>query len=211
MRLGRVISARAMATAASRQGGDARVRAFLSKHGISTERWGTGTAKSAASLAREVDAGETTLVEHGGLPRRRLRVARLLVRDVSGTRVLVEAKQVLPDGRERRRQCLPSEKLLEGESAAAAALRCVREELGSALPDGGDGVARVVEGSASTRHVEADSQSYPGLVTLYEFITLQVEVDGLQQGGGFETTEPTPDGVLTSFWEWREELPPEPS
>jgi hypothetical protein len=50
--------------------------------------------------------------------------------------VLYEERQVLPDGRERRRNLPVSEKLLGGEGWREAALRAVREELGPALPAG---------------------------------------------------------------------------
>jgi hypothetical protein len=50
--------------------------------------------------------------------------------------VLTEARQWLPDGRERERGLPLSEKLLAGEGWREGAVRAVAEELGSALADG---------------------------------------------------------------------------
>lgn len=49
--------------------------------------------------------------------------------------VLVEQRQVLPDGRERTRNLPLAEKMIGGEPWRAAVLRAVSEELGSALKD----------------------------------------------------------------------------
>jgi hypothetical protein len=129
--------------------------------------------------------------------------------------VLVEASQVLPDGRTRTRNLLPSEKMLAGEAWQGAARRAVAEELGSALPSPHDSEALVLldEASHAVRAVAQASMSYPGLRTEYEVNSARVGVDALPQDGdceeGFTTTEPREEGQLLTHWAWRAEAPPQ--
>ena len=75
-------------------GGDtASLATWLKTNGVDADRYGKNNAKGLADLKLEVDLGESTLeVGPGGVPRRNVRVLRLLIRDDAG-RTLVEATQ----------------------------------------------------------------------------------------------------------------------
>ena len=126
---------------------------------------------------------------------------QLRIRDSRG-RTLVEAKQVLPDGRVRRRGLLLSEKRVRGEAWAEAARRGIAEELGCAAP----GAVTLDEASHRVRAVRRDSMSYPGLTTMYEVHTAEAAVAGLPEES-FETRETRPGGELRTTWEWHEQPP----
>lgn len=126
---------------------------------------------------------------------------QLRIRDSRG-RTLVEAKQVLPDGRVRRRGLLLSEKRVRSETWAEAARRGIAEELGSAAP----GAVALDEASHRVRTVRKDSMSYPGLTTMYEVHTAEAAIAGLPDES-FETSEPRPGGELRTTWEWHEQAP----
>jgi hypothetical protein len=129
------------------------------------------------------------------------------VRDARG-RILVEASQVLPDGRTRSRSLLLSEKMIAGEAWQGAARRGISEELGSVL--GAAPSITLAEGSHAVRAVRKDSQSYPGVLTVYEVSSADAHVEGLPEADRFTTTEPRPPtGQLVTHWEWRE-TPPAP-
>ena len=84
----------AASSSSSWTGGDtASLATWLKTHGVDADRYGKNNAKGLADLKLEVDLGESTLeVGPGGVPRRNVRVLRLLIRDDAG-RTLVEATQ----------------------------------------------------------------------------------------------------------------------
>lgn len=137
------------------------VVALLRKHGVSTETWGTGSAKTLGHLVSEVIEGETTLVEDeaGNL----VRVVSILYVNVlfaapNRTLRLREDRQVFADGRERRRTLEGSlaEKLKAGEEADDRAVsRALQEELGTSR------VLKIADCGITL--VEQDSPSFPGL------------------------------------------------
>lgn len=158
--------------------------------------WGRGDAKDADDLWREVQAGDCAL-EPG--PVRLVRVVEVHVE--RGGRVLVEAEQVLADGRVRPRARRPSEKMRPDEPPRAAALRCLAEEMGIEP-------ARVELGrSHPPRIEEAGSISYPGLLTRYTLFRVEAAVAGLPEGP-FTTAEAGPDApgdrdpVRLHRWAW---------
>lgn len=184
---------------------------WLRAHGVDPLSWGDGISKSLEQLLDEVDDGESLLTVEGGRALRSVRVVSVAVRAPGSSRVLVEAKQTFPDGRERCRNVLLAEKLIGSEPPVAAARRGVSEELGSAFSSKGSLLApeRVVVDEDSlqtfvTSHPSA--VSYPGLPCRYTLTRVNATVAGLPWGP-FSTTEPRPGGVLRTHWEWRDEPP----
>ncbi|KAI8470363.1 MAG: hypothetical protein J3K34DRAFT_260047 [Monoraphidium minutum] len=136
------------------------LEAWLAAHGVPTAEYGVGTAKSVADLFEEVQKGESVLQLVEGAPTRAVSVLSLLITNDAG-QVLTEARQRLPDGRERARGLPLSEKMLPGEGWRQAAARAVAEELGSALPPGWRTQFELREGSHATSLRRLASPSYP--------------------------------------------------
>ena len=187
------------------------LRQMLTSRGVDVSRWGTGNAKSVASLLEEVTSNETTLrLDDTNAVTRELHVMQVAVRDPRHQdRVLVEASQILPDGRERRREVLLAEKMIAGEPWQDAAMRGIAEELGSIL---GDVLyVRLKEDTHSVRTAAHESPSYPGLATQYTIHRVDADVEGLPTDvDSFTTEEPRPGGKqLVTHWEWRRDIPPD--
>jgi hypothetical protein len=193
-----------------RDDSEAELRDLLTSRGVDVSRWGTGNAKTCASLLEEVTSNETTLRldDTNNTVTRELHVIQVAVRDSRHSdRVLVEASQILPDGRERRREVLLAEKMIAGEQWQDAAVRGIAEELGSIL---GDVLyARLKEETHSVRTAAHASPSYPGLSTHYTIHRVDADVEGLPTDvDKFETVEPRAGGTtLVTHWEWRSEIP----
>jgi len=200
----------ASATTQWRGESEDELRQLLTSHGVDVSAWARGNAKTVASLFTEVQEKETTLLVSGGTVTRQLTVMQVAVRDPRHKdRVLVEASQVLPDGRERRREVLLAEKMIDGEDWQDAALRGIAEELGSVL---GDALhVRLRTESHAVRTAAHDSPSYPGIRTEYTIHRVDADVEGLPVDvDGFETREPRPGGKeLLTRWEWRMDIPPD--
>jgi len=138
---------------------------LLEAAGINVQEWGAGKSKTVRHLLDEVNVGEISLeVQSEGLLRR-VQVVGITVTSVAGgsPQILKEDRQVFTaNGRERRRTLDSSvaEKMQPGEDPVAAARRGLQEELGISNP------VELVAAGVRTRGPE-DSQSYPGLSTLY--------------------------------------------
>lgn len=183
----------------------AALRAWLHERGVPTDAWGVAaSAKSVEDLFGEIAAGESAMLQVCGCALRSVRVVSLTLAaprrpsPSSPPLVLAEACQVLPDGRVRKRGLLPlSEKMRAGEGWVEAALRGVREELGSAAaaaraaaggPPGATAAAApapppgLVALDLPTHSVELgparEAASYPGLPTLYEVHRARGELSG---------------------------------
>jgi 8-oxo-dGTP pyrophosphatase MutT (NUDIX family) len=172
-----------------------QLESWLRSQRIDVDAWGRGGSKTVATLWAELQRGESELQE---APIRRLvSVVRVIIR--RGNRVLVEVAQELDDGRRRYRLQAPSEKLRPGEKPAAAAIRCLEEELGVAARD-----VRLDRGSTRQWQRERQSVSYPGLCTSYRFFSVEANVRGLPDRP-FSTREKEPgpgEPVHRHFWEW---------
>lgn len=173
------------------------LRRWLGTRDIDFGRWGEESAKSVADLWLELENGETRLVDDP--PRRLVHVVQVIIR--RGEKILVETAQEFGDGRHRARYRPPSDKMRTGETPREAAVRCLHEELGllprhvTLLPAG-----RVPES------VTADSPSYPGLLTLYTFHTLEAIVNGLPEGEFWRENaafDGEGDPVRRHRWDWR--------
>ncbi|XP_047328184.1 uncharacterized protein LOC124931699 [Impatiens glandulifera] len=143
--------------------------------------WGVkpGT-KNVHNLWLELSEGETSLADSTP-PVRTVEV--VIVRVIGKhNRILVESHQELSDGSIRNR-CRPlSEKMKPGESFEFAAVRAVKEELGSAIPIFEDGVTvRIVPDSYLQKVEERLSLSYPGLPAHYILHSVDAWVDGLPE------------------------------
>ena len=101
----------------------AELEELLQRHGLDVSGWGQGAAKSVEQLHSEVQKGETKLTFKEGRVLRYMHAARMRITLPGSAQVLYEAKQILPNGAERRRDDLPGEKMRPGEDAEAAALR----------------------------------------------------------------------------------------
>ncbi|CAN6480513.1 unnamed protein product [Victoria cruziana] len=173
--------------------------------------WGLkpGT-KNVTNLWLELSHGETVL-EDTIPPRRTVNVATVNIRNPAGD-VLIESHQELSDGSVRSR-CRPlSEKMRAGESIREAAVRAVREELGSVLvsPHG----VRVLMDSYNRKIEERDSASYPGMPACYILHSVDAVIEeGLPEGEFFTQEEDEYAGsggevaegavnVRKHFWKW---------
>lgn len=167
----------------------------LAAAGIDTTRWGQDNAKTVDDLAREVANGESILQND---PLRRIvHVTQVLIaRDKS---VLVETAQEFADGRVRRRNNMPSEKMLPHEDPIAASIRCLEEELGL---DAEQLLGPPTHTNSSQKIIE--SPSYPGLTTEFTMHQVRVETDALP-ADSFSTpnlAHADGDPVVASHWAW---------
>ena len=134
---------------------------MLKKHNVSYQSWGTGSSKTLAHLEREINEGETILVEESGKLYRLTSVMHVRVFHKNNERELVlrEDRQEFTSGRIRTRPDLKgsvAEKLKVGESNHENVVRrALEEELGVKYTSN----IRVLE----TTTEETDSPSYPGL------------------------------------------------
>jgi 8-oxo-dGTP pyrophosphatase MutT (NUDIX family) len=140
------------------------LRNYLTGHNIQVDNWGKGSAKTLEHLLKEINEGETVLVEKGDELLREIKVASITVlyEKDGETYVLSEKEQVFSGGRKRERtkpKGSLSEKFKSNEEPNAAAKRAIQEELGIV----GD-INLTYDGEA----VEiGESQSFPGLKTSY--------------------------------------------
>lgn len=176
---------------------------MLRRAGIPLQSWGRGEAKTLGELWRELRVGDCELGEHDGRLERRVRVVQVEIRRPTGdggTVVLVEAEQVLADGRRRRRGLLPAEKMRLDEEPVVGALRCMAEELGVEEAD------VHVDADGITEHAsQQTSPSYPGLETRYVFYRVPVRCDVLPDHDW--VGEETGDAVTRHHWQWWAQAP----
>jgi len=181
------------------------LEAALHAHAVDTSDWGSGRFKSAAMLFDELERGETVLrFIAGATVRRWVNVVKVRVRRGDDTLQLIEASQVLPNGKVRTRGMPLSEKMLYREAPLAAAWRGIAEELG--LTGAAEGVTVEVDAASLTQWRErCVSRSFPSLLSNYNLHQFDAVVSGLPEGS-FYTSEPAgirPGGKLLHRWEWR--------
>lgn len=141
------------------------LESFLRERGVPIDTWGHGTAKTIDHLLRELNAGESTLTEAGGVLTRSAAGCLVNVYYFDGIKawLLREDRQVFTDGREKTRADLAGsvgEKLKPGEDPHRGVERALYEELGilDALP--------LIERPGSTKGPKP-SVSFPGLMVVY--------------------------------------------
>ncbi|XP_027333049.1 uncharacterized protein LOC113847914 [Abrus precatorius] len=147
--------------------------------------WGVkpGT-KNVHNLWLELSEGETSLADSTP-PVRTVQVLSVRITGKDG-KFLVESHQELSDGNVRQRGRPLSEKMKPNEVPESAAVRAIREELGSVIGDetGFDlrDIVTIDPNSYQMRVEERDSGSYPGLPGCYVLHTLNATVEGLPEG-----------------------------
>lgn len=170
-----------------------QLRDLLTEQGVDLESWGKGSIKSIDSLWREIQKGESVL---GGTPLcRTINVVQIIIRQ--NKLILFEAKQKMANGNTRNRNWLPAEKMHPDESVHAAAVRGIEEELGVTAEQ-----ITIQELPEQTSSDEQYSPSYPGLLTRYNFFTVEAVVEGLP-AEDFTSQENSPtDPVRVHYWNW---------
>ncbi|XP_050877440.1 uncharacterized protein LOC127081198 [Lathyrus oleraceus] len=145
--------------------------------------WGVkpGT-KNVHNLWLELSQGET-LLEDSNPPIRTVQVVTVRVIGKDG-KVLVESHQELSDGRVRERGRPLSEKMKPNEEPEMAAVRGIKEELGSVIGEETEvcDIVTIDPNSYVMRVEERNSGSYPGLPGCYVLHSLNATVEGLPEG-----------------------------
>jgi ADP-ribose pyrophosphatase YjhB (NUDIX family) len=172
-----------------------QLMAALAEAGIDLRQWGVGAAKTADDLWRELCDGESEL-QGPPLVRVVRGVVQALVRRDDA--LLIEATQVLRDGRIRQRSSPPADKLRPGERYQAAALRCLQEELGVAAT-----AVTLIEESYRCERTTAESISYPGLLSQYTFHIVEARVAALPSGEFWTDERSADDPVARHRWIWQ--------
>ena len=208
---------------------------LLERHGVDTSEWKTGKAKSVENLFGEMQRGEAVLrIDPSGALCRCLNVVKVVILpDLNfpvkthfahaawpGSQVrvcrpenphehLVEAVQVWPDGRQKKRGRLLSETLRPTEEPVEGALRGLLEELGSIATAAN---IEIEEASLTTWRERIDSPSYPTLPSEYTLYQVSARVHGLPSTN-FRTEEACDDtcsteeeGPMVHMWEWRRDV-----
>lgn len=173
------------------------LRQWLVDRGIDLSLWGTGGTKTVEALWTEIAAVETILQD--APPLRILRVTEILIEHDG--KVLYEVEQALRDGRRRRRNHPPTEKICGRESVEETVYRCLSEELGVS-PSQVDGLI-VAQTPTIT---EGASPSYPGLRTRYLLYPVTVAMVGLPNSEFWteESAANQSDLVVRHRWAWVE-------
>lgn len=130
------------------------LREYLESLDVPLGLWGTGKAKTIQHLGKELRKRECTI---NGIVRE---IHTVIVDLCYEGFHLIEICQVFEDGRIRKRNCLPGEKLRIGERPVLGFRRCLREELGMYI---GRGYRGVHQTNADIKLEISDS--YPGLLT----------------------------------------------
>ena len=156
--------------------------AYLSGFGIPISKWGKENAKAVSHLFRELEDGDTELVEEvAGQLIRRVCFVNIEIMGVFNGQLhrLIEEKQVFDEGmpleRVRYRQNLGGavkEKTHLNEEPSVAASRALFEELGI--------VSDVSLTVLNKEEIDRESPSYPGLRTQYRATYFEAELNGDQ-------------------------------
>ena len=168
---------------------------WLNAHSIDTSAWGTRNAKTVDNLWQEIVVGESHFEAKN--PLRHVSVVNIIVR--RDKQILIETAQALRDGRIRRRNRPPAEKIMRGESYLEAATRCLVEELALSAED--------IQLDPTTHRTQAyctESLSYPNLSTHFTLHTIEATVKTLPTND-FRIDHHTQnrfDPVLAHHWAW---------
>ena len=136
---------------------------------IPFREWCQPENKTIEQLYQEILSKETeiTLTEEGLV--RKIRCLRMFIYDLDRDKVLVEGRQVLPNGKVRVLNRVPGEKMIRGEKPEQALARGLLEEL-HLKPKEYDFKLRQVMNRTRI------SASYPGLVTTEDIFSYKVEL-----------------------------------
>ena len=174
--------------------------ALLKANHVPFDTWGTGEAKTFEHLWKEINEGESVLIERDNML---LRIAngstlRVYYKKDSTLLYLKEDRQVFKDGREKKRNLAENmsigEKLKHGEIPAVCAWRSLAEELGitEKLP---------LTPRPDITRGPVPSVSFPGLHTMYTMYAFDVFLpERWFRPEGY--VEKQPD--KTSYFIWKE-------
>jgi hypothetical protein len=173
---------------------------LLEGHGIDTSKYGKDAAKPLAKLLKECATKRCSfqLDPASGKLQRVVRVCECRFYRTQGgsQRILIEAREQSTDGWEKQKNRLPAKKMFPEDSARDAAENICKQELrvdnfcGMEVVEHKDPIQRVWE-----------SESYPGLESVYITLTATVLLGGLPQQNHF-TTAHIEDPKLSHVWEW---------
>ena len=178
---------------------------LLQHQGVDSRQWGNGRSKGIAELWSEVQSGEAELrLDSSGRVSRCLSVVKVCVRrPEEPNEHLVEALQIFPDGRQRKRGMMLSETLYRHESPLDGAYRGLLEELGTVASASSVDIA---SSSLHTWQEAIESPSYPTLRSVYTLHQLDAVVRGLPSVA-FATEEGGHPGSaqdsMVHVWAWR--------
>lgn len=193
-------------------------RSWLHEASIDTLHWGMARTKSTASLFREIQNKISVLLlepidKFTYRVVRLLRAARVrLKQEFPGNRIryLVEGSQELGEtGQLRYRNMLLSSMMRYGENSFAAAKRSVGKEMQNINMVSGRCIPwRMITAKRDNPQVcveDMESPSFPGLVTRYFFVTVDVKVDKKLPESDFCTVEYLPSMHIATkhYWKWR--------
>ena len=166
----------------------------LTNFGVDISDWGTGNTRSVADFLKELQKQESHLRLYSEGLTRVVRVVKLLIFR-PGNGYLVEAYQILPDGRRRDRQQIPSGKMAAHETVHRAVVREMDEELN---------LTHGVHYDFKLKRIyteEASSKSYPNLRCLYELNECAIELHrDTQIPDGYEAVDKEDGKKLVFFW-----------
>jgi len=169
---------------------------WLEERDIDTAVWGTGTFKSIANLWDEYLKDAVSFADPA---LRIVQVVQVLIQQDG--KILCEVEQEFKNGKCRRRNRPPSEKINRNESSIDAAYRCLDEELGIRPEQ--------VSIMATEGQVEElnSSPSYPGLQTRYLIQRFRADVPGLPKEDFWRenTAAEEDDPVSRHLWAWKEQ------
>ena len=178
---------------------------WLNESGVDVSDWGVGGSKTVKQLWDELQLGDCTVQLKPA--QRIVNVLQLSIR--KGASILLEVEQEFGSGLRRQRQQPPSEKMKPGESCQEAAERCLAEELGVDKT-----MARFDASSCRETTSTAESPSYPGLLTQYNFHTIEAAVDGLPEHDFWRENiayADNGDPIKRHRWGWRPAIPDFPA
>lgn len=175
-----------------------KLRQQLEEAGVDLSVWGKGSAKTVEHLYKEIASGESILQMIDGKLEllRRVVSANVYYIAKDGKKLrLQEDKQIFKDGRIRHRNFDNpiAEKMKPNEDPKDAMIRCLQEELGL----DGDFDIKIV-GTDQPRY---ESQSYPGIYSVYDTYRFEVILDEEQfQAAGYQEEQDD----KTTYFVWEE-------
>lgn len=170
---------------------------WLHEHGVDTSEWGTGTRKTVLKLLEELENKECNLIYENQKAIRCIQVAKVLIKRNNSSQILIEEKEIKPDGKEKKRNSPMSEKMKAGESPIDVGIRGVKEEVGlDCFLKPGTGIDTIVEDEISA--------SYPTLLGRYTVHVMTMIINNISQQS-FNTIEQSSIGERTHCWKWVEE------
>ena len=170
---------------------------WLHEHGVDTSEWGTGTRKTVQNLLEEVENKECTLIYENQKAVRCVEVAKVLIKREGSSQILIETKEIKPDGKKKKRNSPMSEKMKAGESPIDVGIRGVKEEVGmDCFIKPGSEINTIVE--------DETSASYPSLLGRYTVHVMTMIIKDIPDHA-FNTIEISSIGERTHCWKWVEE------